>query len=500
MYLVSLNRRDKIFSILSFLIILIFHFLCIKFYPVNDEFIFPIGAKLIESGEISLIKSFFDFNANTLGFSFVIFIISKITQLEYYLVGKILSVIGLIFVFFGIVNFLKIINLKLKIELYYLILLIFLNPLIFNFSLRATPDFFSMSIMFYCVSNLIKIKNNLFLFLNIILISLASFIKPFNLIFILLIFKDFNYNLFYSRNNLRLLYIFFGTLFISIGLFLLNYYLFDFFIIPETFELTKKFDVLSYTVQLISYIGILNIFLSPIYLDLIFLNIKKNILKYIFYLVISILLSHFIMFKVGEIDFGFLTEYFNTNLYLLLLSMSFFVFVDTIFSIYKINLIKNRLFIKYFLILFLLLIFLSNFHPTQRYLLILMPLSILFFYSMLQSKITGLIAIIIYLAVNVPLFLNHYFTQKNIKNVLNFLINENMINQTYPGFLGQHSLNYFMVNNKTSKVEVNKNVLFNKNKKFNISDIKPSDEKKIIFVSKSQNIFKRNKNIYIYKN
>ena len=500
MEIISLNRRDQIFSIASFLIILIFHFFCIEFYPVNDEFIFPIGAKLIESKDISLIKSFFDFNANTLGFSTLIFLVSKIIHLEYYLIGKILSVTGLIFIFFGIINFLKIISFKPKIELYYLILLIFLNPLIFNFSLRATPDFFSMSVIFLSVSMLIRFKNKFSTFFNILIISMATFIKPFNFIFILLIFKDLNYSYLYSKNNLRLIYIFILTLFISASLFLFNYYLFSFLIIPENFELAKDFEILSYCVQLISYVGILNIFISPIYLNLILSNIKKNVVRYMFYLITSLFLSYFIMFRVGEIDFGFLTEYLNTNFYLFLLTMSFFVFVDTIFSIYKKNIANNKLFINYFLILIIFLIFLSNFHPTQRYLLILIPFSTLFFYLINQSKITILIAVYIYFLANIPLFINHYSTQKNIGRVLNFLMSEKIISQTYPGFLGQHSLNYFMINNENSKIEVNKNILFNKNKKFNISDLKPFDEKDIIFVSKSQNIFKRNKNIYIYKN
>ena len=38
--------------------ILLFHLFCINFYPVNDEFIFPVGAKLIESLNINVINNF----------------------------------------------------------------------------------------------------------------------------------------------------------------------------------------------------------------------------------------------------------------------------------------------------------------------------------------------------------------------------------------------------------------------------------------------------------
>ena len=39
------NEKNKI---LIFFIIFLFHLFCLNFYPVNDEFIFPIGSKLVK--------------------------------------------------------------------------------------------------------------------------------------------------------------------------------------------------------------------------------------------------------------------------------------------------------------------------------------------------------------------------------------------------------------------------------------------------------------------
>lgn len=101
---------------------------------------------------------------------------------------------------------------------------------------------------------------------------------------------------------------------------------------------------------------------------------------------------------------------------------------------------------------------------------------------------------------NTVLFTNHYYTSSNIKNVLIYLKKNKMIQDTYPGFIGQHALNYFIDFSKDMRISMDKNILFDKNKKYYVSDIKPKNEKNIIFFSQSKNIFKKNKNLYILKN
>ena len=87
---------DSNLSNILFIFIISFHLLCINFYPVNDEFIFPIGATLIDTFNKNNIEYFFDFNANTLGFSIFTNLLSKITSIDYYLSGKLLSILGII--------------------------------------------------------------------------------------------------------------------------------------------------------------------------------------------------------------------------------------------------------------------------------------------------------------------------------------------------------------------------------------------------------------------
>ena len=100
---------------------------------------------------------------------------------------------------------------------------------------------------------------------------------------------------------------------------------------------------------------------------------------------------------------------------------------------------------------------------------------------------------------NSILFFNHFSTSNNIKNIIVYLKKNKMIQDTYPGFIGQHALNYFIDFNKDMKISMNKDILFDKNKKYYVSDIAPEDEINIVFFSKSNNIFKKNKNLFVIK-
>ena len=101
---------------------------------------FQLEQSLLKKFDVKDLNIFFNYNANTLGFSFLIYFLSKLTNIDYFLIAKLISLSGLVFLILGFFNFLNIIKFK-RIDIY-LILILFLNPLIFNFSLRGTPDFF----------------------------------------------------------------------------------------------------------------------------------------------------------------------------------------------------------------------------------------------------------------------------------------------------------------------------------------------------------------------
>ena len=81
-------------------IYILFHIFFINLDPINDEYIFYSGADFIGTQNIENINIFFEYNANTLGFSYLIFIISTIFNTDnFYLIGKIISLSSYIFLF-----------------------------------------------------------------------------------------------------------------------------------------------------------------------------------------------------------------------------------------------------------------------------------------------------------------------------------------------------------------------------------------------------------------
>ena len=151
MNLIKLLNHNEIKSFFILILIFIFHLFFLNLYPVNDEYIFPVGAKLIENFRVNEISLFFNFNANTLGFSALLFFFSKLLPLEYYIIGKLLSSSGLILIYLAIFALFKRLNLRSFKDKHILILLILLNPLIFTFSFRSTPDFFSSALSFFSI-------------------------------------------------------------------------------------------------------------------------------------------------------------------------------------------------------------------------------------------------------------------------------------------------------------------------------------------------------------
>ena len=82
---------------------------------------------------------------------------------------------------------------------------------------------------------------------------------------------------------------------------------------------------------------------------------------------------------------------------------------------------------------------------------------------------------------------------------MNYIEQEKLIHKTYPGFLGQHALNFFMEPNNDQKFIVNEKILFDRNKEYIVTENLPSSNEKIVYVSKSNNIFRIKKNLYLLK-
>ena len=502
MTLIKILNHNETKSFVIFFLIFIFHLLFINLYPINDEFIFPVGAKLLERSNINEISLFFNFNANTLGFSLLIYFLSKLLPLDFYILGKILSCSGLILIYLSTHALIKIFNLNILKEKHMLILLILLNPLIFIFSFRATPDLFSSALSLFSITYFIINKNFFLKLFLIILFSFAVIIKPFNAILIFLIFISFNFKDFLSKKNFNLLIWSLVSFLIPTFYFFFNYQFFEFVFIPNEFRLIKIFSLKRYLINFISYVGFFNLFLILIYSKSFFNSFKKNYFYFLIYILISILCTFFLMQNVGELNFGFVQDYLNPRIYFFIITLSFFLFFHFIINNYNDNKF-SRYHLNIIFLIIIFLIILSNFHPSQRYLLTIMPLGLFLFFLSSNIKILNILTVAVYIVMNILLFTNHYYTSKSIENIIVYLQENQILHDTYPGFIGQHSLNFFIDFDKNILISMDKEFLLdeqkNEKKKYYVSEKKPSDDKNIVFYTETKNIFKKNRNLYLIK-
>ena len=226
---------------------LIFHLYFFDLDPINDEYIFYTGAELIKTSKIELIEIFFLYNANTLGFSYLIFLLSKILNVDnLYLLSKIISCSGYLFLYFGLLNFFKLFKIEKRLEL---IVLIFFCPLIFIYGFRATPDFFSFSLSFFSSTFILNSKNIFKKILYFLLLSIAVIIKPINgitLIFIFLYFFLYKKKELYDFKNILGFLLFILLTFIF---FYFNYKNFGFLVRPPNWtnlDTTNKNLILNF--------------------------------------------------------------------------------------------------------------------------------------------------------------------------------------------------------------------------------------------------------------
>jgi hypothetical protein len=478
------ERSSFFFYLLAFL----FHIIFINYHAVNSDYMFAVGSDLISTQNLEIIKLFFDFNANTLGFSIIIYLLNISTGIEYHQIIKIISATSYILIFFG--NYYLFKKFKFKINFFLFGLLILFNPLIWNYGFRSNPDLFSFSLAYFIIAVLLNYNFNfLFHFFFLIFLSLAIIIKPINGILILLLFfesyKTCQFKKFFITCSVILFFIFFY--------FVYNKILFGFYLIPPKyssmgFNLNKFFNNFIYYSGLIFFLYVL--FMIRIILDFIKeLSIKKLIILLLFLLSIFLIIFKFSYLNTqSEITLGFLNNFIPSKFYHFLICFSailnwFYIFI-IYFKIQK----KNNFFYYYKFFIYLILIYLtiiSFFGPgAQRYLIVLLPFYYFIILNNEQSKKIIYFYFVIFFLINVILFGNFYNNNNINKKVINHLNNEKIIFQTNPGPLGSHVLDKFIIFYDKENNLVDQNI-FKNSKYIIISSASDHDHEKILKVFES---------------
>ena len=422
------------------MICFIYHLIFIYLTPVNNEFAFVNASKFVENYDFEYLKVFHLHQANTIFLSLIVGYLNKLFFfIDYLKLGKLLSASSFILLFLSINKIFEIFKTNKDIRLYLLILVI-TNPLIWTFSFRYTPDVFSTSLSFFSSIFLINNKELNFKFIFLVIIfSIGILIKPINLIFIFnIIFISFyknNYKL-----NLKITYEYFILIFLSISPLILyiyfNYINFGFYLFPKHFASVLNFKFDDFFFNFLLYLGYLGMITFPfIFFD----KMMKN--KFNLILLVILFISFIFLFKnkplPTELNIGFLTKilgYEKIKVILFLFSSLMILYIPSYFN-------KFTDFNKIFLLTsFIYLFIISLSLPSQRYLIVLVPLLGLF---LINKKYQIFLIIIFNIIFGTLIQLNHIITADASNKILFYLKDQNMLDKTCPGPLESHLKNHF---------------------------------------------------------
>jgi hypothetical protein len=429
----------------------ILHIFAINFFPVNFEYTFIEGMEyVLQNFDKKIISTYFENQANTFFFSFIGSLIKYIFPfIDTLYVAKFLSASGYFFLGFGIINLYKI--LKINFSLNLLLTIVFLNPLIWTFGYRGTPDFLSAGMSIYSISLIldkkIPISKN---YLGFFLLGIAIALKPITGIFYMtyLLFL-FNEKISFKKKINKIFIISFITFLIPFIYFLLIYINFKFFLTPPYYSkaiLLKSFYVYNFFNTFLLYSSFLFIVCIPLWIDsFIKLTQSKNILIIIASITFFFICYHLI-YKQSEINFGIFSRYLNPKFI-----NGFFGFCFILFYYLFFKKIKIDGYFYFTIPVYLLL--LSFILPAQRYLLLIIPLVYLFFLNKQNLMKSFFISCVLLIPLNFILLINQYKTGYAAINIVKYLKLNNLIDKTCPAAVDAHVGNYFKNSKNCSNLQ-----------------------------------------------
>ena len=437
------ERNCLLLSIFAFF----FHLLFIKFYPVNFEFSFSEGAKYLYDFDTKVIDNYFFNQANTFVFSVIIGLVDKVLFIDDTLISaRLLSATS--YLFFGL-GFIKIFKFyKIKLSSTFFIFYFLLNPLIWTYGHRGIPDLFATSLAFYTFSNFLFLKNSQSIknYSNFFLLGISISIKPFCIIYLALIFLiELNRSILLVIKNYFLL--FFTSSLIPILYFSLIKINFGFYLIPDKFSTEVSFLKGGFFNNFFGYLIILSLFILPLSFKKKFINFKNFLIVIFILFPLSFFLGSVIHSPQAELNFGFLNNLVGNQPIFLIGVVSLLIFCLYVYDYLKVNYpSKNRANIDFLIIVIFYIFILSLTRPSQRYLITILPLIMIFFLTnsnYLKNKMIFIPVGLLYICFNIILSVNFYLNSSINENIIKHLLKKDILKKTIPGPLYPHSYHYF---------------------------------------------------------
>ena len=440
------ERNCALLSIICFFL----HLLFLQFYPVNFEFSFSEGAKYLHKLDSEIIDEYFFNQANTFIFSIIVGLVDKVLFLDNTLVvARIISATSYLFFGFGFIKIFR--YYKIEFSNSFFLLYFFLNPLIWTYGFRGIPDLFATSLSFYLFSNFLFLKNkkNIKNYLNFILFGLCISIKPFCAIYLALIFLiEFNKDYFLVIKKYFQLFILSSL--VPVIYFILIKINFGFYLIPDEFANQLRFLKGGFIKNFFGYLILLSIFTFPLFFKTKFINLKNFFVITFILFPLSFYLNFLTNSPSAELNLGFLNLIIGDELVFFVGAISLYtLFLYLHENIFYQN--KNKNNYKFLLIVFFYIIALSLTRSSQRYLITIIPIFMIFFLlneNYLKENFFFKLTIFSYILMNILIFTNFYLNSSINREVIQFLDEKKILKKTLPGPLYPHSYHFFNSKNK----------------------------------------------------
>lgn len=426
---------------------------------VNLEWAFSDAALFFETQEKILIDRYFSQQANTLGIPYLAYLVHKIIPIfNIELAPRFLSISG--FILLG-VSLIRLNSLTGKSNNQVLLLiLVFLNPLIWTFGGRGTADFFPAILALFSITLFLDKKPHLLkMTLAIFTFSIAITLKYHAILLLPVIWLEA-----ITRTGQPIKIVLIQMILITTAILIIPalyiYFIqqqYGFWLTPPIFQDTHQLRISSAFSSFISYAGFLTLLLLPFSIFLIWNRIHSltDFVKTISIAVIFFLAGYFFIESNNEMNFGPLDPYlgaqFTGGILCLCAGLFFLTMIDGLAAIHDNNEAK-RILICIMTGILIFIVVLSFTRPAQRYLLFILPLAYLFIsHHFRTNKLLVASIILLSIFMNTYILISQYAAGKAALELTQKLEKLDLISTTNPAFITSYTGNAFPLNMYSNK-------------------------------------------------
>jgi len=429
---------------------LFIHAYLISFPLVNFEYAFIGVADYFRTSNNLYLEQFFRAQANTLGMPYLTYLASTaLPEVELITLYRLINLIGIPLLVFSIIKICRFSGIENHIPI---TLLIIFNPIIWNFSERATADFFPAALAIFAVSVTLTSKKIFPSFLAGLILGIATVLKYHAIL--LLLFIAFFY--FWKETPKLAAYKLTIVSMVAISITFVYLYLvyinFDFLVVPVHFQNVHKISFSNFLSNFLQYSGFLvliaipTFFLSRDFLKVAFSRLKVTGLVF----AVSIIMYYF-MIDSGELNLGPLDSYVSIDMRMFILVFGGAIFFIIFFISQRGADDPNFIKVFWYTIITILLI-LSSTRPAQRYLIFILPFMIMVLPTVfLKSRLIVVSTICFFFIINIYIEYNRWNTGVAAILMAQEIEANGFMQDTDPGAIYPHVGNRFPVNDAEKK-------------------------------------------------